>query len=144
MLRDASFAVALAALTGALVHGTEMRERDERWVAPPSAAARSNPLAGRTDTVAGGRKLYQQRCATCHGDDGRGSSKAPDLTRAVALEQSDGALFWKISSGNAKAGMPSFSFLPELQRWQLVQSVRSLQSNPVGSSPPVVAALNRS
>ncbi|HYU78073.1 MAG TPA: hypothetical protein VEK56_03750 [Vicinamibacterales bacterium] len=34
--------------------------------------------------------------------------------------QGDGALFWKISSGNTRAGMPSFGFLPEAQRWQVV------------------------
>ena len=38
--------------------------------------------------------------------------------------QTDGALFWKISSGNTRAGMPTFSFLPEPQRWQLVLYLR--------------------
>lgn len=38
----------------------------------------------------------------------------------------DGALFWKISSGNAHEGMPAFSFLPELQRWQLVLQLRGV------------------
>jgi hypothetical protein len=41
------------------------------------------------------------------------------MKRRVAvcgLEQSDGALFWKITNGNPDRGMPSFSKLPELQR----------------------------
>jgi hypothetical protein len=42
--------------------------------------------------------------------------------------QSDGALFWRISAGNAYDGMPSFSYLPELQRWQLVLHLRTLTS----------------
>ncbi len=41
-------------------------------------------------------------------------------------EQSDGALFWKITNGNPDRGMPSFSQLPELQRWQLVLYLRKL------------------
>jgi hypothetical protein len=40
--------------------------------------------------------------------------------------QRDGALFWKISTGNTREGMPAFSFLPEPQRWQLVLHVRGL------------------
>jgi len=109
--------------------GVQVRERDDSWRAPSAAAAKLNPLASRNETLSGGRKLYQQRCATCHSDDGRGSSKAPDLTQAAVQEQSDGALFWKISTGNTRAGMPSFSFLPALQRWQLVQTVRAVASH---------------
>jgi mono/diheme cytochrome c family protein len=81
---------------------------------------------GRADARAGGDKLFRERCATCHGADGRGTADAPDLTPPVVQSQSDGALFWKISGGNAYAGMPTFSFLPELQRWQLVLHLREL------------------
>jgi len=38
--------------------------------------------------------------------------------------QTDGALFWKISSGDARAGMPSFSYSPAPERWQLVLHLR--------------------
>ena len=123
--RNAWSIAAFLALMGALAYGNQVLDRDETWTAPSNAAAKVNPLAGRTDTVAGGRKLFRQRCATCHSEDGRGSPKAPDLTEPAVQSQSDGVLFWKISSGNTRHGMPSFSFLPELQRWQLVQTVRS-------------------
>jgi ribosomal protein S6E (S10) len=43
-------------------------------------------------------------------------------------QQSDGALFWKISGGNSRQGMPAFSFLPEPQRWQLVLHIRASAS----------------
>lgn len=100
---------------------------DPRWVAPPDAARRTNPLSNRPDVEAGGRKLFHQRCASCHGDDGRGTEKRPDLTAAEVQAQSDGALFWKITSGDTRGGMPTFSFLPELQRWQLVLRLRGLR-----------------
>ena len=64
------------------------------------------------------------RCTMCHGDDGRGTARAPDLTGRDVQDQTDGELFWKISTGNAHAGMPTFSFLPALQRWQLVLYLR--------------------
>jgi mono/diheme cytochrome c family protein len=105
------------------------REHDARWTAPSVESARTNPLSGQPTVVAGGRKLFQQRCSTCHGEDGAGTAGAPDLTRSSVRRQSDGALFWKITSGNTRTGMPTFSFLPPLQRWQLVLYVRSLSDN---------------
>jgi len=44
----------------------------------------------------------------------------------LVQQQSDGALFWKITNGNLGRGMPSFSALPEAQRWQLVLFLRRL------------------
>lgn len=101
---------------------------DTVWTAPSEEAARTNPLANRPDAKPGGEKLFKQRCATCHGPDGRGTEKGPDLAAADVLAQTDGALFWKIGSGNTRGGMPSFSFLPQLQRWQLVLKLRGLQA----------------
>ena len=104
----------------------QIREHDPNWVAPPDAVAKLNPLADRLETAAGGQKVFKQRCSACHGEDARGGSDAPDLTQPAVQVQADGALFWKISSGNTRAGMPSFSFIPEPQRWQLVLHLRTL------------------
>lgn len=121
--------IAAGMLTATILVAAEQsptaRDRDADWVAPARADGLMNPLANRPDTEAGGRKLFHQRCATCHGEDARGTSHAPNLTAAGVQAQSDGALFWKISSGNTRTGMPTFSFLPELQRWQLVLHLRS-------------------
>ena len=105
---------------------TQVRDRDPDWNAPSRAAVRVNPLASHPDAERGGSKLFAGRCATCHGDEGRGTSKGPDLSAAAVQAQTDGALFWKITSGNSRSGMPSFSFLPEPQRWQLVLRLRSI------------------
>ena len=96
------------------------------WVAPRSADARQNPLPNESQILAGGKKLYQQRCSVCHGEDGGGTNRGRDLVISRVQSQSDGALFWKISSGNTRTGMPTFSFLPEGQRWQLVMYLRTL------------------
>ena len=50
------------------------------------------------------------------------------LQLPAVQQQSDGTLFWKITNGNPDRGMPSFSRLPELQRWQLVLYLRTLKS----------------
>jgi mono/diheme cytochrome c family protein len=121
------FILAAGDSAGARPLSDESRDRSGDWVAPASASSKVNPLATRgPETFAGGQKIFRQRCAACHGEEGRGSPKAPDLTQPVVQAQSDGALFWKISSGNTRRGMPSFSFLPEPQRWQLALFVRSM------------------
>ena len=120
-------AVTLMASLGPLVAQSDrLRERDPDWMAPSKEAGKSNPLAHRADVVAGGQKVFGQRCIMCHGDEGRGTSRAPNLVAADIQAQTDGALFWKISGGNTRGGMPSFSFLPEAQRWQLVLYLRVL------------------
>jgi mono/diheme cytochrome c family protein len=109
------------------VASAQGRQSAHDWSAPAAADARPNPLSARTDTVAGGAKVFRERCAMCHGDDARGTDRGPDLSRLHVQSESDGALFWKISSGNARTGMPGFSFLPVPQRWQLVQHLRALK-----------------
>ena len=117
--------VFIAAAAGA-AQPAQVRDRDPSWLAPEDTASKTNPLAGRPQTASGGRKIFRQRCATCHDVDAHGTDRGPDLLAADVQAQSDGALFWKISSGNTRAGMPSFSFLPDLQRWQVVLYLRSL------------------
>ena len=106
-----------ALMAGALAH-------DASWSAPEDAAGRVNPLAGREELTAGGKKIFSRACAECHGADGRGSDVAPDLTAPEVQAQSDGELYWKITTGNTRAGMPAFSRIPEAQRWQLVLFLR--------------------
>lgn len=105
-------------------------QQDPNWRAPSEAAARPNPLAKHPEAAAGGEKLFKRNCVECHGDNGVGLEKkhAADLQLPAVQQQSDGTLFWKITNGNPDRGMPSFSRLPELQRWQLVLYLRKLKS----------------
>jgi mono/diheme cytochrome c family protein len=120
--------------TSALCQNPEYQQ-DPKWQAPPEAASRPNPLANRPETSAGGQKLFRRNCVECHGADGSGLARkhAADLQLSSVQQQSDGALFWKITNGNPDHGMPSFSKLPELQRWQLVLYLRTLK--PADSAP---------
>jgi mono/diheme cytochrome c family protein len=118
--------IALLLLLGIAGLAAQTRQQDRAWTAPDRAAARPNPLTNRPELAAGGRKIFEQRCAQCHGDDAQGTSRAPNLLSRRAQAQSDGALFWKISSGDTRAGMPTFSYLPSPERWQLVLHLRSL------------------
>jgi mono/diheme cytochrome c family protein len=102
---------------------------DPDWRAPEEAASKPNPLAKRPAAAAGGKKLFLRNCAECHGEDGNGMIKkhSADLQLAVVQEQKDGVLYWKITNGNPDRGMPSFSKLPNLERWQLVLFLRTLK-----------------
>ena len=102
-------------------------QQDSKWRAPDEAAAKPNPLAEKPELAAGGKKLFKRNCMECHGDSGQGLKKAADLQLTVVQEQSDGTLFWKITNGNPDRGMPSFSNIPELQRWQIVMHLRTLK-----------------
>ena len=120
-----AYGLLAATIVASAEQDRRVRDHDVNWVAPARADEKMNPLINRPATAAGGRRIFQDRCSTCHGDNARGTSRAPDLTARAVQTQSDGALFWKITNGNTRTDMPTFSFLPELQRWQLVLHLRA-------------------
>ena len=93
---------------------------------PDDAGARVNPLETDPDAVKAGRRLYDRHCANCHGTAGENGSKGPSLVVPEIQTVSSGALFWVITNGNVRAGMPVWSKLPEPQRWQITTYLKSL------------------
>ena len=56
----------------------------------------------------------------------QGEWKAPaDWTSAKLAKETDGELFWKISNG--RGPMPPWKHLPDQERWELVNYIRTLQ-----------------
>jgi mono/diheme cytochrome c family protein len=101
----------------------------QAWEAPADAAAKPNPGGKNPDAAAAGRKLFMRSCAGCHEADGSGKDTgAADLRSPAVQAQSDGALFWKVSTGNLSHGMPSFGRLPEQDRWDVVTFLRTFKS----------------
>jgi mono/diheme cytochrome c family protein len=94
--------------------------------APEKARVRANPLASDPDAVAAGANLFDQHCAECHGDAGEGSRKGPSLLKDQVQTATPGTLFWLLTNGVVRRGMPVWSKLPEPQRWQLVAFIKSL------------------
>jgi mono/diheme cytochrome c family protein len=94
--------------------------------APEKARKRANPLQNDPDAVAAGGILFEQRCAECHGDAAQGGTKAPSLRAAEVQGATPGAIFWILTNGVVRKGMPVWSKLPEPQRWQLVRYIKSL------------------
>jgi mono/diheme cytochrome c family protein len=102
--------------------------------APKKAAARRNPLQDDPDALAGGAKLFALHCAECHGEMAQGGKKAPSLLADEVQQSTPGTLFWLLSNGVVRRGMPVWSKLPEPQRWQLVSYIKSLNPNPDAGS----------
>lgn len=107
--------------------------QSRKFPSPPSADAVPNPLKGNAQATQDGKKIYTLYCVTCHGSKGRGDgiaapglSKPPaDHTSDFVQKQTDGALFWIITEGNNP--MPTYkSTLTEMQRWQVVNYIRTL------------------
>jgi len=104
-------------------------QQDAQWRAPQEAVDKKNPLAEKPSLAAGGKKLFKRHCVECHGTTGEGLKKAADLQLPAVQAQTDGTLYWKITNGNPDRGMPSFSGIPELQRWQIVLYLRRLKTS---------------
>ena len=102
--------------------------------APRKAAARQNPLQSDPDAVAAGAKLFARHCAECHGDMAEGGKKAPSLLVPEVRQATAGTLFWLLTNGVVRRGMPVWSKLPEPQRWQLVSFITSLAPAPQPSA----------
>jgi mono/diheme cytochrome c family protein len=101
--------------------------------APKKDAARRNPLATDPDAVAAGGKLFAQHCAECHGEMADGGKKGPSLRADEVQQSTPGTLFWLLTNGVVRLGMPVWSKLPEPQRWQLVSFIKSLTPQ----APPI-------
>ena len=78
--------------------------------AAASAKAMKNPNQGHQ--LASAQSAYHLRCASCHGGNGQGMGNVPALANGPAQSASDGELFWYITKGEVKNGMPSWEILP--------------------------------
>jgi len=107
--------------------------------APERARARRNPLEKDPEAVAAGRIVFEQRCAECHGDTAEGGKKGPSLRAPEVQNAEPGAIFWILTNGVVRKGMPVWSKLPEPQRWQLVSYLKSLGAVPAKSDPSAPA-----
>jgi len=104
---------------------------EEGWKAPAAEQAARNPVP-RKAAMRAGKKTFELNCIPCHGPAGRGDGpaaaamtpKPKNLIAGYVQEQTDGELFWKITTG--RGSMPSWRQLPEKERWSLIHYIRSL------------------
>jgi putative heme-binding domain-containing protein len=76
----------------------------------------------------GGRKLFESSCATCHGLDGRGAERGPNIaTRPPVRRLSDAEILTILRNGRPSSGMPAFGALGAAKLDSLLRHLRSLQ-----------------
>ena len=102
---------------------------------PEDAKKLKSPIPMSVEAVSAGKKLFDRHCAVCHGDDGKGNTdmaeslpkKPADLTRREMNAFSEGEIFWVVTNGLPKSGMPAFQKkLTDNERWQVVAFARTL------------------
>ena len=72
--------------------------------------------------------MFDSSCAVCHGSDGRGGERAPNIaTKREIVNLSDAQLIVILNKGVLASGMPPFSYLGDEKIMQLVQYLRELQ-----------------
>ena len=98
--------------------------QQQAQVSHPTSPRSPNP----EHKIAEGRRVFENRCAACHGLDGRGGERAPDIAmRAAAQQRSNRTLSQIIKAGIPAAGMPAFASIDETTMGALITYVRFLQ-----------------
>jgi mono/diheme cytochrome c family protein len=128
-LRSAIVAAASAALVVGAAVGVVSAQG--AWKADPSCVSSAkNTVKG----VGNAKKTTETNCVSCHGASGKGDGpaaaalpppKPADWTSARVQSESDAELFCKISNG--RGAMPPWKHLPDKERWEIVNYIRTLK-----------------
>ncbi len=104
----------------------------------PNYVSKINPLDRNGENITAGKKLYEKRCALCHGmtglRDGEGGRdlKPPpaNITMFIKMHNvPDGYLYWTIAEGGVplQTAMPPFKdLMQEDEIWKILIFLREL------------------
>lgn len=122
MMRSFTMAAAAAVLTTTTLVAQDLPE--------------TNPFQGDSAAIRAGMGQFRQRCADCHGTDGRGV-RGPDITQVWSMGRTDRGLFNTVRRGVSNTEMPAFSAPRTSDRdvWQILAYLRTL-STPAPTGPP--------
>jgi mono/diheme cytochrome c family protein len=129
--------ISIPIFIGANLNSSELNleaSPNEPWVAPASYDKFKNPIKDIELASQEAKKVFDVQCAICHGSNGEGDGVAgmglnprpADLTSDLVQEQSDGALFYKLTVG--RPPMAAYKeILTANERWQMVSFIRTLK-----------------
>jgi mono/diheme cytochrome c family protein len=145
--RKALFVLLLIVVAGAIAYGVV---QNRPWTVPEEVKQWRNPVSPSDAAMKSIRPIYNDKCAVCHGNAGKGDGhdatlydpRPTNFADAQHLNSiTDGELFYKLSEGHKP--MPSFKKrLSEEQRWQLVLLIRSFATPATASASPPAAAVH--
>jgi mono/diheme cytochrome c family protein len=115
----------------------------QSWDVPEDKNQKVSPLKFTEDTKKKGEVVFQKNCISCHGTPGKNDfvkniiPPPGDPATEQFQKQTDGALFFKITTG--RAPMPSFKdILTDEERWQVISYFRGF--NPKYTQPEPILA----
>ncbi len=86
-----------------------------------------NPYEGKKEAIEEGKKIYQQKCAACHGPDGTGSIGPNLVDEEWKYGGSDREVMISIKNGRP-GGMPAWgNTMSEDDIWKVIAFIRSLK-----------------
>jgi cytochrome c oxidase cbb3-type subunit III len=86
------------------------------------------PASSKTVSANRGKQIFSSACAQCHGLDGKGSERAPNIAERPAVQRlSDSQIFQIIQNGIPGTGMPAFHSFSDSQIRAVVVHLRTLQ-----------------
>jgi len=124
----------MAVILFIVLAGFKSTTTQSKWIAPKSADEIKNPLKDDAVATKKGKKMYTQLCLICHGSKGKGDGiagmalnpKPANFNSKAFFNQTDGAIFWKITEGNAP--MASYKdLISKEERWQLINYIRTFK-----------------
>jgi mono/diheme cytochrome c family protein len=143
LLRLSGVTLALFAALTCMLRAQEDRKSnskpsvyDELANAPGKYRSKANPLGRDLEAVTAGAILFEEHCQECHGKEAGGGKKAPSLRVAEVQNAEPGAIYYVLTNGVVRKGMPVWSKLPEPQRWQLVSYIKSLGAAEAQTASP--------
>ncbi len=99
---------------------------------------------GHQSTSQAGRQIFESTCASCHGLDGRGGERGPDIaTRAEVVRLSDAQISKILQTGIPQSGMPAFVALGPAKLSAILNHLRVLQGKSAAPALPGNAATGK-
>jgi cytochrome c oxidase cbb3-type subunit III len=92
-----------------------------------------------------GEKIFASSCSGCHGLDGHGGERAPNIASSAKVQRmSDEQIFQVITEGIAGTGMPAFHSLSEADRRAVIKHLRMLEGQTRSGALPGNPAAGKS
>lgn len=117
-MRSSNIRSVMAAFLAILISNSALaRQASQKGAKTPSAAS-----------VESGRRTFGSICASCHGLDGKGGERGPDIaTRPEVTRLSDEETMKVLRAGIPEKGMPPFAELGSFKLMALLSYIRTLQ-----------------
>jgi len=116
----------------------------QKWETPTDKKDKISPIKFNESTINEGEAIFAKNCQSCHGNPGQGNflkslnPQPPDPASKEFQEQTDGELFFKITTG--RAIMPAFkNILSEKERWKVISYFRSFNKSYTQKNPDTTA-----